>query len=101
ASISGPGNAKTETVQAGKGVGAHVISTISSEGALLSGSSSKQRSKIATGGLLRVIGERGVVVVKDFLSMSRETRAFVLAALREVHDGYWVRNVGTDGGQRL
>ena len=41
--ISGPGNAKTETVQATSGLGAHVVSTIASEGALLSASSRKQR----------------------------------------------------------
>src|SRR5262249_9276746 len=34
--ISGPGNAKTETVQATSGLGAHIVSTIASEGALLS-----------------------------------------------------------------
>jgi hypothetical protein len=102
--ISGPGNAKTETVQATSGIGALVISTISSEGALLSATSRKQRGKEATGGLLRKIGERGILAIKDFtsiLSMSREVRTQVIAALREVHDGHWVRNVGTDGGQTL
>ena len=34
--ISGPGNAKTETVQATSGLGAHIVSTITSDGALLS-----------------------------------------------------------------
>ncbi len=33
--------------------------------------------------------------------MSREVRGEVLAALREVHDGRWVRLVGTDGGRAL
>jgi hypothetical protein len=102
--ISGPGNAKTETVQATSGLGAHVVSTISSEGALLSASSRKQRSKEATGGLLRSIGERGILAIKDFtsiLSMHREARAQIIAALREIHDGYWVRSVGSDGGQTL
>src|SRR5262249_60944612 len=54
--ISGPGNAKTETVQAVSGLGARVISTITSEGALLSASPRKSRAKTATGGLLRPIG---------------------------------------------
>ena len=35
------------------------------------------------------------------LSMHREARAAVLAALREVYDGAWTRHVGTDGGQAL
>lgn len=102
--VSGSGNAKTETVQALAGAGATVTSTISSQGALLSATSRRERSKSATGGLLRKLGDRGVLVVKDvtsILSMSRDPRAEVLAALREVYDGAWSRNVGTDGGQTL
>jgi Bifunctional DNA primase/polymerase, N-terminal len=102
--ISGPGNTKTETVQSLSGAGAHVSSTISSEGALLSASPRKSRIKTATGGLLRKIGDRGILVIKDvtsILSADRNTRAGVLAALREVYDGRWERNVGTDGGQTL
>src|SRR5262249_8081344 len=102
--ISGPGNAKTETVQSLSGAGAHITSTIASEGALLSATSSKARSKNATGGLLRKIGSHGLLVIKDvtsILSADRNTRAGVLAALREVYDGRWERNVGTDGGQTL
>ena len=86
------------------GAGAHVTSTITSEGALISATSKKDASKQATGGLLRKIGDRGVLVIKDFtsiLSMNRDSRAAVLAALREVYDGRWERNVGTDGGQSL
>lgn len=102
--ISGSGNAKTETVQALDGVGALVVSAISSEGALLSATSRKDRSKEATGGLLRQLGDRGVLVIKDvtsILSMERTSRGMLLAALREMHDGRWSRNVGTDGGQTL
>jgi hypothetical protein len=54
--------------------------------------------------LLREIGDRGVLVVKDvtsILSMGRELRGQVLGALREIHDGSWVRKVGTDGGRSL
>jgi hypothetical protein len=63
--ISGPGNAKTETVQALAGAGALVTSTISSEGALLSDSPRREQTKDATGGLLRRIGDSGVLVIKD------------------------------------
>ena len=100
--ISGPGNAKTETVQSLSGAGAHVTSTIASEGALLSATSRRERNKKATGGLLRKIGDRGLLVIKDvtsILSADRNTRGSVLAAIREVYDGRWERNVGTDGGQ--
>ncbi|HEY9376095.1 MAG TPA: DUF3854 domain-containing protein, partial [Jiangellaceae bacterium] len=102
--VSGPGAAKTETVQACAGAGALVTSTLSSDAALLSGSPKRDRSRSATGGLLRRIGERGVLVIKDvtsILSANRDQRATVLAALREVYDGYWERNLGTDGGQSL
>ena len=68
--VSGPGNAKTETVQSLAGAGAYVTSTIASEGALLSASSRKSRIKTATGGLLRKIGDRGVLVIKDVTSDS-------------------------------
>jgi hypothetical protein len=102
--ISGPGNAKTETVQALSGAGAHVTSTISSEGALLSATPRRDKSKLATGGLLRKLGDHGVLVIKDvnsILSADRNTRACVLAAIREIYDGRWERNVGTDGGRTL
>lgn len=102
--ISGPGNAKTETVQALSGAGAFVTSTIASEGALLSGTPRREKAKDATGGLLRRIGSSGVLVVKDvtsILSANRDTRAMVLAAMREVYDGFWERNIGSDGGRSL
>lgn len=102
--ISGPGNAKTETVQSAVGAGAIVTSAIASEGALLSATSARERAKNATGGLLRKLGDRGVLVIKDvttILEMDRHARAQVLAALREIYDGHWYREVGTDGGQTL
>jgi hypothetical protein len=102
--VAGPGGAKTETVQALAGAGAHVTSTIASEGALLSATPRRERNKKATGGLLRKIGDRGVLVIKDvtsILSADRNTRASVLAAIREIYDGRWERNVGTDGGATL
>lgn len=76
-------------------------SNISSEGALLSATSSKERTDDASGGLLREIGEDGILLIKDvtsILSMSGDRRQAVLAALREVYDGEWTRKVGTDGG---
>jgi hypothetical protein len=102
--ISGPGNAKTETVQALAGAGATITSTIASEGALLSATSRRQKSKGATGGLLRKLGDHGILVIKDvtsILSADRHTRSPVLAAIREIYDGRWERNVGSDGGLTL
>jgi len=71
---------------------------------LLSGTSAKERAQNANGGVLRVLGERGLLVLKDFgslLSMGKEACAELLAALREIYDGHWNRGVGTDGGQTL
>jgi hypothetical protein len=101
--ISGSGNAKTETAQSLAGAGACVTSTITSEGALLSAS---PRSANATGGLLLKVqlGNHGLLVIKDvtsILSMDKRARALVLAALREIHDGKWERNVGIHGGKTL
>jgi hypothetical protein len=100
--ISGSGNAKTETVLALDGIGAIVTSSLSSEAALLSATPKRERAKTATGGLLRRIGDHGVLVIKDvtsILSMDRNTRSQVLAALREVYDGRWCREVGAEGGR--
>jgi hypothetical protein len=102
--IGGPGATKTETVSAAMGAGAHITSTIASEGALLSGTSARDRSRNATGGLLRRIGDRGVLVIKDvtsIISADRNVRSQVLAAVREIYDGRWERNVGSDGGRTL
>jgi hypothetical protein len=101
--ISGSGAAKTEAVQALEGAGAHITSTIKSEGAFLSGAR-PVKGISATGGLLRKIGDRGVLVLKDvtsILSMDRNTRTAVLDALRQIHDGRYVREVGSYGGQTL
>ena len=45
-----------------------------------------------------------MILCKDFasvLAMHRDTRGTVLAALREIYDGAWVRHVGVDGGRTL
>jgi hypothetical protein len=101
--VSGSGAAKTETiVPLGKCTGAIIVSTISSEGAFLSATGKHDRSADATGGLLREMGDRGILIFKDFtsiLAMSRDRRDDVLKALREIYDGYWRRQVGTDGGR--
>lgn len=102
--ISGSGASKTESVQPLAAAGALVVSAIASEGALLSATSRGERASNATGGLLREIGDRGIIVAKDvtsMLSMDRTARGQVFAALREVYDGHWTRSVGTDGGRSL
>jgi hypothetical protein len=102
--VGPPGSGKTEILMALTGQpDVHVAATLT-EPALLSGSPQRERAEGAKGGLLREIGEYGIIVCKDFgsvLSMHRDARAAVLSALREVYDGSWTRHVGTDGGRRL
>ena len=91
ARVSGRGNAKTETVQALVGAGAVVTSTITSDGALLSGSPKRETSKRTRRAACCAFWEHAaLLVIKDvtsILSMNRDTRGTVLAALREIHDG--------------
>ena len=80
-------------------------SSITGPAALLSGTAKKERAKTATGGLLRKVPDGGgVLLLKDFTSiidMHRDSRAEVLAALREIYDGRWDRSVGAEGGRTL
>lgn len=102
--VAPPGGGKTEIIQ---GLGhlpyVHPAATLT-EAALLSGTPKKEHQAGAKGGLLREIGDFGILLAKDFtsvLSMNRDVRASLLAALREVYDGSWTRHVGTGGGQTL
>ena len=81
----------------------HPAATLT-EASLLSGVPKKDRSPDAKGGLLRTVGEFGVILAKDFtsvLTMNRDARAGVMSALREVYDGNWTRHLGVDGGRSL
>jgi hypothetical protein len=71
---------------------------------LLSGTPARQRVAGAGGGLLHEIGSFGILVLKDFgsiLSMRSDPKAELLAALREIFDGHWIRRLGADGGRVL
>jgi hypothetical protein len=103
--VGGSGQGKTERL-APLSVMPHteLASTLSGEAALLSATARRDRAEHAHGGLLRRIGDKGLLVVKDFtsiLEMDRTARGQVLAALREVYDGRWDREVGAEGGQTL
>jgi hypothetical protein len=103
--VGGSGQGKTERL-APLSAMPHVMlaSTLTGEAALLSATARKDRAEHAHGGLLRRIGDKGVLIVKDFtsiLEMDRTARGQVLAALREVYDGRWDREVGAEGGQTL
>jgi hypothetical protein len=71
---------------------------------LLSGTAKKEQANGAKGGLLRQIGEFGILALKDFgsiLSIRPDAQAEILACLRELYDGAWVRHLGVDGGRTL
>jgi hypothetical protein len=79
----------------------HEVSTITQAG-LLSGSLGKGTG--FTGGLLAELGRYGIIACKDFtsiLSASPDARTTLMAALREIYDGSWVRRLGTRGGQTV
>lgn len=102
--VGSPGSGKTEIIGSISSQPDVYPAATLTEASLLSGTSVKERAANAKGGLLRQIGDFGIIVCKDFgsvLSMNRDGRATVLAALREVYDGEWTRHVGTSGGQTL
>jgi len=102
--VGPPGGGKTEILGALSGEpDVHPTATLT-EASLLSGTPSRDKSKTAKGGLLREIGSFGIILCKDFgsvLSMHRDSRSSLLAALRELYDGSWTRHVGSDGGRTL
>lgn len=100
--VGPPGSGKSEILSSTVGLGDVFPAGTITEAGLLSGTSRKDRTRDATGGLLREIGPFGIILCKDFgsvLSMHREARQSVLAALREIYDGRWTRRLGTDGGR--
>ncbi len=102
--VGPPGGGKTEQLASVASLSDVYPAATITEAALLSGTPKKDRDASAKGGLLRQIGDFGIILCKDFgsvLSMHREARAAVLAALREVYDGSWTRHLGTGGGTTL
>lgn len=102
--IGGSSRGKTELVTPLDALPEVHVTGKLTEASLLSGTSRKERAQNAKGGLLREIGERGTLVIKDLgalLALHRDARAEVLQALRDVYDGLYTRDVGSDGGQRL
>ena len=102
--VCAPSTGKTEILSAAAGLSWVIPAAKVTEASLLSGTSTRERVKGATGGLLRQVGDFGVLLCKDFtsvLAQNKDSRAEAMAALREVYDGAWHRPVGTDGGKVL
>ena len=102
--VGPPSGGKTEIISSCSALPYVVPAATITEAALLSGTSKRERAKDATGGLLRQVGDFGIILAKDFtsvLSQNRDTAKQAMAAMREVYDGSWDRPVGTDGGKVL
>ena len=105
--VSGSGATKTETVvmlcdEYDDTV--RDVSSISSIGALISASAAKDRTANATGGILKELEPRGLLILKDvtsILAMPSQVRDLVLSVLREVYDGFYTRDAGVDGGVKI
>lgn len=102
--VAASSSGKTEILFSIGGLEEVTAAATMTEAALLSGTPKRERSASASGGLLVRIGDYGILTLKDFgsiLSMHRDARGAVLAALREIFDGSWDRHVGVDGGKTL
>jgi hypothetical protein len=102
--VGPPSGGKTEILSSLLGLPYIVPAATITEAALLSGSPQRERAKDATGGLLRQIGEFGILLAKDFtsvLSQNYDTAKRAMSALREIYDGRWDRPIGTDGAKVL
>jgi hypothetical protein len=102
--VGPPSSSKTEIISSAAGLPYIVKAATVTEAALLSGTANRERSHGATGGLLRMVGDFGILLCKDFTSVpsqNRDVAKQAMAALREVYDGSWDRPVGTDGGKVL
>jgi len=102
--VGPPSGGKTEILSSCAGLPYMVPAATITEAALLSGTAKRERTKDATGGLLRQIGQFGILLAKDFtsvLSQNRDTAKQAVSALREIYDGRWDRPVGADGGRVL
>ena len=102
--VGPPSSAKTECLSALIPLPYVYPAAKVTEAALLSGTPVRERAKAAKGGLLRLIGDFGIMLIKDFtsvLAQNRDARNEAVAALREVFDGRWDRPIGGSGGLTL
>lgn len=103
--IGAPGGGKSEMVNMLLGLRhVHEAANFSGAAAFLSGTNAKEKSKDATGGLLRQVGNHGAIVINDYtsvLSLDPVKRGEVMSVLRECYSGRWTRPIGEGGGRNL
>jgi hypothetical protein len=102
--VGPPSCGKTEILSSLLDLPCIVPAATITEASLLSGTSQRDRAKDATGGLMRQIGDLGILLCKDFtsvLSQNYDVAKRATGALREIYDGRWDRPVGVDGARVL
>lgn len=103
--VGPPSDGKSELINSMLGVrGVVPLHKVNGDASFLSATSKKDTAKDATGGVLRLVGRHGCVVMDDFtsvLSLQKERQAEVLDVFRQTYIGTWSRDVGSDGGRKL
>ena len=102
--VAPPSSAKTELLNSLSRLPfVHDVDTFGPAG-LLSGTPRKEKAKDAHGGVLRKLGDFGVLLFKDFgslLELRHEQRSDMMAGLRRIYDGQYTRQIGAEGGRTL
>ena len=102
--VAPPSSAKTELLNSLSRLSfVHDVDTFGPAG-LLSGTPKKDKAKDAHGGVLRKVGDFGVLLFKDFgslLDLRHEHRSDMMAALRRIYDGQYTRQIDAEGGRTL
>lgn len=103
--IGASGTGKTTAVEAIESCEkVFVVDVFEGRAGMLSGSSKKDRAKDATGGWLLQLGQRGLILCKEFtatLNQEKSEVAKAIADFRILSAGKFDRHVGSDGGKRI
>lgn len=104
--VGGPGTGRTTLLMTLSGLDrTHVVSNVSGPGSFLSATGRRDKTKDSDGGLLKRTGGRGLWLFKDFstsvLAMPYEAQKQTIGVLREVFDGNYSRDAGSDGGKHV
>lgn len=84
--------------------GMHLLGDLDTKAAFLSGVKKKEQMAGSKGGLLNTMGSTGAFLWYEFtaiLELPRDSLKAILTALRQIYDGHYSRDVGTEGGRTL
>lgn len=103
--VGSSGSGKTSLLKTLKKIkGVHMMGDVDTKAAFLSGVKKKDQAVGSKGGLLNVVGKEGAMVWLEFtsvLQLPRDALKSILTALRQIYDGFYTREVGTEGGRTL